>query len=601
MNEQNTLRSNLFRTTFFLLLAVFSISTFISCEKDPVTPAPMTGDPDPTVDSIPDIVITHPADLYVGDISGKVLDENSEALADVKIEVRGKEVRTDENGFFNLQNIQLDAQGTLVTASRENYWSITKLVALSKDQVSQTRIVLPAKAEIRNVEASIGGMVNFGEAVKINFPSDAFVTADGTVYTGEVEVSAVHLDPADENFEMMSPGDFRAFNADSELQTLMSLGMAGVELRGANDEILELKTDRSTTLYIKVPAGSNVTEIPLWHFDEASGYWLEEGMAKREGDFFVGEVSHFSWWNCDLPFTAVKLSGTVVNDAGMGIAGLPVSIILANQGRNLGREYTGGEGIFCGWIPQGQNLIIQIRNECGAVFYEEDIGPFSGDTDLGIITISSEQIIVEVCGNLVDCNSDAVSHGYVVVYHDGTKSFIPVDATGYFCSAVNICESSDFELYGIDLDSNLKGESSMFNSMDSPIRDLNLAACDQVATFFTYQIDNEPEVLITDFVINMNVAGNIIFGANSEVNGVYPGAILDASNWGTSNFVLHFFTMRLATPNTTIECDIFECDKPTIEVEEYGGIGNPIIFKMTGTFYNGEEYLINISGTLEEI
>ncbi len=602
MNKLKLIKTDLFRPIFFLLLAVLTIATLISCGKDPVLEDPVKDpveEPDPIVDPTPEILITHVPDLYNGDISGKVLNENLEALAGVSIDIRGEVVLTDENGYFNLRGIQLDAQGTLVIASLENYWTISKMVSLSKNQQNQTHIVLLPKTEIRNVEASSGGMVNFSERVKIDFPTNAFVTSTGVSYDGEVEVAAVHLDPDAANFGMMSPGDFRAFNTDSELQSLLSLGMAGVELRGSNNEILELKSDKSAILSIKVPEGSNVNEVPLWHFDEASGYWLEEGMAKREGDFYVGEVSHFSWWNCDVPFSAVKLSGAVANENGLGIAGLPVTILLADEEQDLGREYTGGEGLFCGWIPKGENLIMQIRNECGTVFFEEAIGPFSEDTDLGEITVTGQNVI-EVCGNLVNCDDEVVSDGYIVVQYDGNKTFIPVDEAGDFCAAVNVCEATTIDLYGIDLTGGLQGLVLNYDLMIDPVNDLNLSACDQFATFFRFQIDNEPEVLISDFTINLNTNGVIGFGAASEINGIFPRVIVDGVDWGASDFEFGYYNVWIASASSEIECEFGTCVKPNVEIVEYGGIGQPIILKITGTSFDSQDYLINVSGILEE-
>lgn len=568
----------------------------MSCDNDPIL---VEQDPmDEMDDPINEIVISHTPDLYVGSISGKVVNENLEPLAEVNINVRGEEISTDENGYFNLRDIQLDAQGTLITASRENYWTITKLVVPSKAQQNQTRIMLRPKEELKIIEAVDGGMINFKDEVKIDFPANAFTTTDGDAYDGNVEIAVNYIDPTDENFGIMSPGDFRAFDAQSELQTLLSLGMAGVELKGANDVSLELKPDMAATLYIKVPDGTNAEEVPLWHLDEASGYWLEEGVARQEGDFYVGEVSHFSWWNCDLPFSAVKLSGTVVNNSGIGIGGLQVSIILEEDMWNLGAEYTGDRGLFCGWIPKDENLIIQIKDECGNIIFEDAIGAFSEDTNLSSIVIAGQNVI-EVCGNLVDCNSELVSNGYLVVQHQGNKTFIPVDASGNFCSTVSICEATTFDLYGIDLSSGLQGLISTYDISDNPLGNLELSTCDQVASIFSYQIDNEPEILIVDFVISLDADGILGFGSSSEVHGIYPSVIIDGKNWGSPDFSFSYFNIGLASPTTEIDCDFFICDTPDIDIVEFGGVGNPIVLKIVGTSDEGNNYIINVSGILE--
>ena len=49
----------------------------------------------------------------------------------------------------------------------------------------------------------------------------------------------------------------------------------------------------------------------VWGFLERMG--VEEGFATKTGSNYVGEVSHFSWWNCDVPINLVDFCLTVVN------------------------------------------------------------------------------------------------------------------------------------------------------------------------------------------------------------------------------------------------------------------------------------------------
>ena len=53
--------------------------------------------------------------------------------------------------------------------------------------------------------------------------------------------------------------------------------------------------------------------IPLWHFDEDLGSWVEEGQATLVNGEYVGQVSHFSFWNYDVPSNFIHLSGSIFN------------------------------------------------------------------------------------------------------------------------------------------------------------------------------------------------------------------------------------------------------------------------------------------------
>jgi len=593
MNKSILPFSKLLNGITFILLFILCFS-IIGCGDD-VLP----DEQDPKEEQAVEIMIHHPSEYYTGDVSGRAVNQQDEALEAVKIELNGEQTTTDAYGFFSFKGMQLDAHGTLLTASKANYWTITKMLVPDKTQKNYTRFKLMQKEEAKSLEASAGGLVNFKEVVKIDFPENAFVNAQGASYTGEVNIFITHINPNDESFGDLSPGDFRAFNTESELQTLQSLGMAAVELRGTNNESLQLAEEVTATLYIRVPDGNPVDEVPLWHFDEESGYWLEEGLAQREGDFYVGEVNHFSWWNCDIPFTAVKLSGTVVNADGTGISGLPITVFLADGMQNLGVDYTGDRGLFCGWIPKDQSLIIQIKNECGTIFYEETIGPFSEDENLGTIVATSQNVI-EVCGSLINCDMEAVSNGYLLVEYGANQAFIPVDAAGNFCGSVLLCESTSFELIGLDISSGLQGFPVSYDLDNSPLQDLELNTCDELASVFKYQIDNEDEVIITDFTINKVTEYVIGFGSVGEHHGIFPKTILDGQNWGTPDFLLSYYSVDLASSISEVDCDAFTCGDITLEVNEYTGVGHPINLKITGTTDSGQSYVIHVSGELME-
>jgi hypothetical protein len=70
---------------------------------------------------------------------------------------------------------------------------------------------------------------------------------------------------------------------------------------GSGNE-LKLKSGKKATINVPVATTQQSTAastIPLWHFNETTAVWEEEGAATLNGTIYTGEVSHFSWWNCD--------------------------------------------------------------------------------------------------------------------------------------------------------------------------------------------------------------------------------------------------------------------------------------------------------------
>ena len=57
-----------------------------------------------------------------------------------------------------------------------------------------------------------------------------------------------------------------------------------------------------------MPAPANgPSSIPLWHFNETYGIWVQQGIATKKGTIYEAEVNHFSTWNLDMEINAVEL------------------------------------------------------------------------------------------------------------------------------------------------------------------------------------------------------------------------------------------------------------------------------------------------------
>ncbi|MBK9318869.1 MAG: hypothetical protein IPM91_08665 [Bacteroidetes bacterium] len=91
--------------------------------------------------------------------------------------------------------------------------------------------------------------------------------------------------------------------------------MIGAKLFDGSGNELRLKNGVTATLSLPVipeQLTSAPSSIPLWHFNEVTALWEEEGTAIFNGSNYTGEVSHFSWWNCDAP-GGVIVSGRVLD------------------------------------------------------------------------------------------------------------------------------------------------------------------------------------------------------------------------------------------------------------------------------------------------
>ncbi|MFM8917493.1 MAG: FISUMP domain-containing protein, partial [Bacteroidota bacterium] len=145
-----------------------------------------------------------------------------------------------------------------------------------------------------------------------------------------------------------------------------------------------------------------------------NGYWKHEGTATKQGSEYVAQVSHFSFWNCDIPGNWITLQGTINSTAGQPIPGATVT--LNSQTNGTASDYTNAQGQFSGWVPAGQTLTMTVQVPCNGTnttVLTQSIGPFSTNTTLSPIAVTVPGA-TQVTGTLVDCNNAAITNGYVI-------------------------------------------------------------------------------------------------------------------------------------------------------------------------------------------
>lgn len=184
-------------------------------------------------------------------------------------------------------------------------------------------------------DADAGGTLERG-AVRVTIPPQALVDANGEAVTGMVEATIVPLDPTS-NLEA-SPGPLAGIptSGDGEVG-LESLFMVEVSL-WQDGRRLQLRPGASATLEMVLPESLQEQyvdgdTVPAWWFDLDAGLWKEDGAGtmrpsqSQPGKLaWTAEVQHFTWWNCDRPWTEKHCFDVVVIDMdGDMVANSPVN------------------------------------------------------------------------------------------------------------------------------------------------------------------------------------------------------------------------------------------------------------------------------------
>lgn len=358
-----------------------------------------------------------PIENVLSSLTGRVVDENGNPVAGALVLLEnGNNQITDAKGMFFYHDHLLNKNGAYIKVEKAGYFTSARFSFQHLNSASLMQVQLIPKKLAGEFNAIEGGAFSFDNGASVTIPANALVGASGAAYTGNVKAYAVWLDPTDQRtFERM-PGDLRALDTFSHRKILTTYGMIGVELESAGGEPLQIAPERKAKIALKVPTSllnSAPSTIPLWHFNEDTGYWREEGSATLSYDGeYRGEVSHFSFWNCDEPGNLVMLSGKVVETSGEGVSS--AGIQLTRTDGEIGYGITEANGNFSGLVPANEAFTINISGQCGQSYYTSQIGPFSENTTLAPITINTNTIAT-ISGTVVDCNGQPLAYSTIIV------------------------------------------------------------------------------------------------------------------------------------------------------------------------------------------
>ncbi len=578
-----------FRKIACLVLLVCGL--FSSCKEDPISPI----DPvEPTPYEIPKKVVS-------ASLSGLTLDEAGDPLANAVVRVGTQSITSDENGIFYFRKIAMNGLGTLVEVEKDGYFNSFKMVTVESGRRASIRIVMATKTEVGTVEAAQGGTLEVSGGSKISLPAQGMVTEAGVAYDGMVKVSAKWMSPDDPNTNVLMPGDLRAIDNNQSAVQLATFGMLNVELEDANGNALQLAVGSSAQLEIPVPAAlrsSAPASIPLWHFDEATGFWVEEGSASFDGTRYVGEVGHFSTWNFDIPFEKVNLEGLVTDQDGNPLADMELNIRV-NSSLLSRTGYTDDAGAFSGGVPKDEELQISLfaYGWCENEIYSATIGPFDADVVLPTIVIDFSTLddAVLLAGSLEDCAGNLLLNSYLKVSQDGGATALFGDDNGDISGTIFYCNTSQLDLEGYDLTNAKKSSVASYDVSGLSELDFgSLSVCDDLVEFFNYTIDGESYSVLDPFTSVPGMGALRIDGiqpigsSDSLVNEI----ILDQLTIGVHNPRRSFFSGQTAGAYYVAWCNTIDCLDFEVTLTAVGAIGESIEGTFTG------EILNNIPGNI---
>ncbi len=415
----------------FLSVVLLSTTIFVSCKKNDNN----------NISSTPPDLTTK----INSSVSGFVTDENNAAVINATVQFGTATLSTDKYGYFEAKDIEVIKDAATVTVTKAGYFKGIKTFMASAGKSAFFRIKLIPKTIAGTVNGNSGGTVTLSNGLSVNLPANGVVNAiTNAAYTSIINVAAYWINPANADLPGIMPGDLRGVNTDGNVQLLTTYGMAAVELTGSSGELLQIATGKKATLSFPIPAAlssSAPASIPLWYFDEAKGLWKEEGSAAKSGINYVGEVSHFSYWNCDVPSSYVQFNCTIVNQNGQPLqnAFVKVSVVGTNS---MAYGFTDSAGYTGGAVPNNSQLRLEVFSNwnCGSAVYTQTFNTTNITSALGTLTVNAANASAILTGTVTSCSNTPVTNGYIIMIY-GNQSFRCPVTNGAFNFTTLLCSA----------------------------------------------------------------------------------------------------------------------------------------------------------------
>lgn len=290
-------------------------------------------------------------------VTGHVVDMDSDqAVPNATVSAGTASTKTAADGSFTLTGVT-PAERVSVKVEAAQHGANVAVVQLAASSTADIRVRLLKLAMPQTFDAAASAVIgNAAGTAQVTLPAASLVDAEtGATAAGTVSVSVTPVDPARDPERM--PGGYTTLQNGS-VRAIESFGAVKIDLRDADGKRLNLKPGSTATVRIPLSTRSPnpPASVPLWHFDEASARWVQEGTATLAGtdanQYYEGSVTHFSYWNADQIAETVDLEGCVVTADGKPAANVLVS--------TSGVDYSGRSSAV---TDATGHFVVQVRKE----------------------------------------------------------------------------------------------------------------------------------------------------------------------------------------------------------------------------------------------
>lgn len=523
-------------------------------------------------------------------VAGIVLDENKQPVSGATVTAHGNTMQTGAGGEFVFNNITVPEGRFFVNVTKSGYFNATKGEIPKSGDITTMKIVMMQKTVTHTVNSTTGGSADLTNGSKVELQPNSVVMQNGSPYNGTINMSVAYMDPTSTSFtETVQGGDMAALRTDSSSATLYSYGILKVILEGTGGEPLQLSQGSSSNITSTIPASmvsSAPSTIPLWFFDEQTGLWREEGTATKQGDKYVGTVSHFTDWNCDHPGEIGRITGFIYDCNNQPAPGLTVKVGQMTAITDASGQYTRN-------VPAGISFQVSVEASQNFGISAGPINvapvPVGGNTNLTALSVPCNPIIK---GVFTDCNGNQVNGMVSIRWDNQIQAISPNGINGF---SIMVAPNKPATIRFVSAGGQIKDTTIQTPSTPTTLDLGTIKMCTGVTNCENSFTINGAGFNNVFYNLNPTVAIGVFFPADNETGTSAVGSNQD--------FIALFFpgnttgTFTNQNANLKLQGMIFQAtESVTVNVTEYEAVGGIIKGSFSGTFENINQQSAQVSG-----
>lgn len=410
-----------------LYLLIMTVALGLSsCHKD-------VFDEQSTSETTEIITVPFVFDEINGNILGLVSGEDGTLISGARVQTYSAEVLSSSFGVIDIQDLSLDVQGTLVTATKEGYLPAYDMVFPNDQGSAVVDIVMVEKRPTHSFGNETGSQISVQD-IDIEIPEESMLLDNGSTFNGEV------------NLNVTVSGSY--FNA---VETNYGCGFIGTlpDKKNVNLSIpfmidlfsfyeggdLQLSSNKS--IFIALPnqiTDTNNDRLWLWNFDPISGRWIAQ--EKLTQNQTTVEISKTGKWAV-APYFDLSYFCTRIVDQQGNIASSQKYIAFVD-GNAVGEGQSDLDGYICSKLPKGVPIVLNIYDEfCLELIDEISISPLGDVENIGDVVIDLSENVLNI---KTVCSGSDSGFQKVLITNGDKIQLVQTDESGI----VQISESNLF-------------------------------------------------------------------------------------------------------------------------------------------------------------